>query len=231
MKLIQDVRHRIHSFVIGRPLFVQLSVGVSMVTFAFVLLLKLGDDILEKDVISFDTSIVNYVYSLRSEMMTKAMMLITALGSPVAALIFSLIVIVYLYKKKKNEAILFSFILISAAILNSLLKIFFARPRPTLLPLVRETSYSFPSGHAMDSFVFCTMVSYFVYRNTKDKKLTLLVSVVSAILVGLIGFSRIYLGVHYPSDVLAGYATGLLWCTSIIVLEKLIVLREKRKKI
>lgn len=202
--------------------------GASIVAFAFACVLYLGEDILEKQVISFDVSIVHFIYAYRSPVLTTAMLGVTALGSATSFLILSIAVFLYLYKKQQKEAILFTFIFLSASGLNLLLKIFFARPRPTLMPLVIERSYSFPSGHSMNSLVFYMMLSYFVYRNTKNVKLTALISIFSLIIVGLIGLSRVYLGAHYPSDVLAGYATGILWCTSIIMIEKYIHAMRKK---
>jgi undecaprenyl-diphosphatase len=162
------------------------------------------------------------IYALRTPSLTSVMLAITALGSATSFFILSILVFLFLFAKKRKEAILFTFIFLSAAGLNFLLKVVFARPRPTLMPLVVEKSFSFPSGHSMNSMVFFMMMSYFVYRNTKYVRLTVAMSILSVIIVGLIGFSRIYLGAHYPSDVIAGYATGVLWCTIIIMIEKYI---------
>ncbi len=130
-----------------------MSFGASLVAFTFTVVMKLAEDILRNEVVSFDGHIVPSVYSLRSDALTAIMYTITAVGSPRAVFILCILVVAYLYHKKQKEAILFSLIFLSAAVLNLLLKVFFARPRPTLMPLAIENSYSFPSGHAMNSLV------------------------------------------------------------------------------
>jgi membrane-associated phospholipid phosphatase len=105
-----------------------------------------------------------------------------------------------------------------SAILNKLLKGLFQRPRPHFAhPLVVETSYSLPSGHAMESFVAYGMLTYLAVLLWLRRWETRVAAVCgAALLVVLIGFSRMYLGVHYFSDVVAGYAAGGVWLGALI---------------
>jgi membrane-associated phospholipid phosphatase len=104
-----------------------------------------------------------------------------------------------------------------SALLNRLIKDLFARPRPFFEhPLLLETSYSFPSGHAMESFVVYGMLAYFAVLALRSWRARTAVVFGSALLVLLIGFSRMYLGVHYFSDVVAGYAAGGVWLSALI---------------
>jgi undecaprenyl-diphosphatase len=104
-----------------------------------------------------------------------------------------------------------------SAVLNHLLKVLFARPRPHFEhPLLVETSYSFPSGHAMESFVVYGMLAYFAVLALRSWESRVAAVFGAALLVVLIGFSRMYLGVHYLSDVLAGYAAGGVWLSALI---------------
>jgi undecaprenyl-diphosphatase len=104
-----------------------------------------------------------------------------------------------------------------SAALNQLLKQLFARPRPYFEhPLLLETSYSFPSGHAMDSFVVYGMLAYFAVLALESWHARTAVVFGAALLVLLIGFSRMYLGVHYFSDVVAGYAAGGVWLSTLV---------------
>jgi membrane-associated phospholipid phosphatase len=104
-----------------------------------------------------------------------------------------------------------------SAVLNQLLKGLFERPRPYFEhPLLVETSYSFPSGHAMESFVVYGMLAYFAVLALRSWKARVGVVFGAALLVVLIGLSRMYLGVHYFSDVLAGYAAGGVWLSALI---------------
>ena len=83
-------------------------------------------------------------------------------------------------------------------------------------PLVLETSYSFPSGHAMVSFVVYGMPAYLAVLTLENWRARVAIVFGAALLVILIGFSRVYLGVHYPSDVLAGYAAGGVWLSALV---------------
>ncbi len=104
-----------------------------------------------------------------------------------------------------------------SAVLNQLLKGLFERPRPQFEhPLLVETSYSFPSGHAMESFVVYGMLTYFAVLALRSWEQRVGVVLGAALLVVLIGFSRMYLGVHYLSDVLAGYAAGGVWLSTLV---------------
>ena len=104
-----------------------------------------------------------------------------------------------------------------SALLDWLLKDLFRRPRPHFAhPLVVETSYSFPSGHAMESFVVYGMLAYFAVLTLRSWRARTAVVIGVALLVILIGFSRMYLGVHYFSDVIGGYAAGVVWLAACI---------------
>ena len=127
---------------------------------------------------------------------------------------------------------MFALIVGMAPVITAILKHLNQRPRPFDNPLISLFDYSFPSGHAMTSFVFYFTISYFVYHFTKNKLITFITFVASVILISLIGISRIYLGVHYPSDVIAGYLGGLCWFSSIMLVDKTLdffeIFKEKK---
>lgn len=197
--------------------------GLLLCAVCIIFLLKMSDDILEKQALDFDTTIRTTVYAWRSPQLTSLMMNFTFLGSATFLVLGSALFMAYLFVKRKKDALIFFIIFYSTALLNTLLKLFFQRPRPDLMPLVHENSYSFPSGHAMNSSVFYIALSYFVWRHTRKWWLALLVSLLAALLIFCIGLSRVYLGAHYPSDVIAGYLTGVVWFTMMIALEKTII--------
>jgi membrane-associated phospholipid phosphatase len=119
-----------------------------------------------------------------------------------------------------------------SAVLNRLLKGLFERPRPHFdHPLLIETSYSFPSGHAMESFVVYGMLAYFAVLALRTWESRVGVVFGAALLVVLIGFSRMYLGVHYLSDVLAGYAAGGGWLSTLITGAETIRRSKKKAKL
>jgi undecaprenyl-diphosphatase len=115
--------------------------------------------------------------------------------------------------------------------LDQLLKELFARPRPSFVdPLLLETGYSFPSGHAMMSLVTSGMLAYFAVLALQSWRARVAVIFGAALLALLIGFSRIYLGVHYFSDVVAGFAAGAIWL-SILITGMEIIRRRKASKL
>lgn len=110
--------------------------------------------------------------------------------------------------KDKRLGIGLSLNLIIVGVLNFLLKIIVRRPRPEEINIIIESGFSFPSGHAMMSIALFGMLIYFAYKFIKNKGVKIFLIVLFSILTFLIGTSRIYLGVHYFSDVLAGFLIG-----------------------
>lgn len=121
--------------------------------------------------------------------------------------IITFILIIAIKNKKIKIAIALNIII--EPILNTTLKNIFARPRPMGYRLIEETGYSFPSGHSMASMAFYGLLIYLIYKNVKNKYLKWTLILVLSVLIILIGFSRIYLGVHYTSDVLGGFLISL----------------------
>lgn len=202
-------------------LFAEIFLGGLIILITTFLLADLTKDTLfDNEILQFDTNFSQYIYSFRTPELTTFMIFISWLGADFILAVSAIILIFFTWKKHKEESKVFSVMLLFGALLNLLLKEIFRRQRPTFDPLITLTSYSFPSGHAMNSFVFYATVSYFFYHFTKNIKLSVLVGTIAIILIILIGISRIYLGVHYPSDVLAGYLAGLLWFMLVLVVER-----------
>ncbi len=138
---------------------------------------------------------------------------ITALGSPFVLVILVLASATWLWVRRQHHA--FALLLAStlgARFLNALLKDLFARPRPDIeLHLMPASSPSFPSGHAMDSAAIYLTIAALLAQEVTSRAQRLYLIGLGASLSFLIGVSRVYLGVHYPSDVLAGWCAGLAW--------------------
>lgn len=212
-------------------LFSEIIFGVFLSVFSFVLFSKITKDVFEQDFSQFDSTIINFVYQFRNPILTKIMLAISFLGGAPFLLFCSLLIILFLIiKKHKHESILFIFTLLLGFAINFFIKIWVGRPRPTIQPLVSEASYSFPSGHSMNSFVFYALIAFYIFRFTRKKRLAFLISTFSILLIFLIGLSRIYLGVHYPSDVVAGFVAGLWWFVTAISVEKTIVFLDLFKQ-
>jgi len=233
MKQINKFLKFIKSSHLSLVLFVEIIISVFVSLVSLYLFLELGEEVLDKDILQFDSLITNFIYSFRSTFLNQVMMFFTSLGSGLALITMSVITIFYIGAVRKKDVAIYLGILCSGAILNIILKFLYQRPRPENLPLIHENSLSFPSAHAMNSFVFFAALSYFIFRETNNRNVTLIVSFASIIIIGLIGISRIYLGVHYPSDVLGGFIAGFLWFTSAILFEKTIIFKrlyKSRKK-
>ena len=153
-----------------------------------------------------DNLVMSYMQSIESSGLTSFMKIISTLTEPLVLLIVSLVLGVYFYfKKSRKEGVLFVSLILIASILVKILKEIFQRARP-LNSIIVETGYSLPSGHALISLVFFGSLVYLFLR--KKDNLFLILS--STILVLLIGFSRLYLRVHWFTDVLAGYLIGII---------------------
>ena len=118
-------------------------------------------------------------------------------------------------KNKKIGVSIFSNLVI-VTILNQLLKRILQRPRPTEYRIIEETGYSFPSGHSMISMAFYGYLIYLIYKYVKNKYIKWISIVVLSLLICTIGISRIYLGVHYTSDVLGGFLISISYLVIFI---------------
>jgi undecaprenyl-diphosphatase len=140
---------------------------------------------------------------------------VTALGSGHVLSLLALIVLGYLAMLREwRTALVFAIAMIGAAFGGTLLKGVFERPRPEVISqLIEVGSLSFPSGHSLSSAVMYPTLGAMIARLVKHVRLKLYVVSVALLMMVLIGVSRVYLGVHYPSDVLAGWMLGLGWAT------------------
>lgn len=203
-------------------LFSEIIIGTILSIGSFLLFAKVAKNVLNNDYFNFDVAVSTFVYQFRNPFLTQIMEFFSFLGRDIVILCTAPIILILAIRKHKKEAFLFSVILFMGFIINLAIKWFIARPRPILSPLVFESFYSFPSGHAMDSFVFYSLIAFFIFRFTRNKKISITISSLSLLLVTLISISRVYLGVHYPTDVIAGMIGGFWWITTAIVVEKTI---------
>lgn len=153
-------------------------------------------------------SIAPYIRSGRTAFMKAA----TFLGNHKFLVPANLLLIgILFFRKEKGMALTVFIVAISSLLLKLGLKELFQRPRPAD-PLVEGiTNYSFPSGHALMSIAFYGLLIWMAGKYIKNRSLRIGLIVFLVLLIGLIGFSRLYLRVHYPSDVIAGYCIGILW--------------------
>jgi undecaprenyl-diphosphatase len=149
---------------------------------------------------------------------------ITALGSPTLGTLFSLALVVWLLLTGRPGAALFvTFAMVGGWLLNDLLKDIFARERPMIAPhLMRPSDPSFPSGHTMMSSILYPTMAELFGRLVRQRRLRFYLMGLAITVALLVGLSRIYLGVHYPSDVVAGLAMGFAWALACGIVARLL---------
>jgi len=176
----------------------------------------------------FDENIFKAVASYTTPGRTRFMNFITFLGKHTLLIPLNFLLIVFfIYKKHKWFALRIASLALSSVVISFSLKAFFRRDRPELQLIGDVSGYSFPSGHALIGVVFYGLFIYIIWHEVKQNWLKISLIIILIILILLISFSRIYLRVHYPSDVIAGLAAGFIW----LVLSLRIIHRIEKKYI
>lgn len=166
-----------------------------------------------KRIVRFDEVYISAVQGLESPGWTSVMKFFTFIGSGEVVALLALVLVAFLYVvlKHRSELILFVWVTGGSGLLNIVLKLLFHRERPTLHRLIEETGFSFPSGHSMAAFAFYGIITYLLWRHITGRWGRSILVILCLLFILAIGISRIYLGVHYPSDVLGGYLASAAW--------------------
>lgn len=170
--------------------------------------LSIAEDVFNKEIVNGD--IVGYKLIstfLISDFATPIAKFITNFGGAIFLAVLTIILFILIKNKKIGVSIFSNLAIITA--LNQLLKNILQRPRPTEYRIIEETGYSFPSGHSMISMAFYGYLVYLIYKYVKNKYVKWTSMVLLSLLICSIGISRIYLGVHYTSDVLGGFLISI----------------------
>lgn len=168
----------------------------------------------------FDESVLQWFQGHRTETLNLVMIEITTLGTGVVLVVIVLIASVFLWVTNHHWSVYVLLLgVLGAKLFNTLLKGTFARERPSIVEWATQVhSPSFPSGHAMSSIVVYGSVAYLVSRLEPSLRLKRSTYLFATLIVVLIGISRMYLGVHYPSDVIAGFLAGFAWIALVATL-------------
>lgn len=198
---------------LGTPLVAGLAGAVVFL----VLFAVLAEKMLEGDTRHFDEAVRLSVHAHSSTELTAVMQFFSAIGSPLLVSLAAAASCITLWiVGHPRRAILIAVTAGGGSLLMWVLKTSFHRPRPTPFFDTRlPASYSFPSGHAMLSFCLCLSAAALFSANQNSRLVRILIWIFWVGLSAAIGYSRIYLGVHYPSDVLAGYLAALVWSLAI----------------
>jgi undecaprenyl-diphosphatase len=203
------------------------SLAISVLS--LLLFARLSHEMQDGDIQHFDLTIRTWVHGLASPAMTSVMQALSFTGSWVLGLAFAVSLIAFLKLRWRRAATWLSITMTGALVLDLALKFAFHRPRPIPFFGPAPRTWSFPSGHALFSFCFYGVLASLIIDRTQSLAARIAIWFAAAILIAGIGFSRIYLGVHYPSDVLAGYLAAAVWVSAMAGLDRMRTARRKVK--
>ena len=210
--------------------FISLSLllGLAAAIAALIFFGWLADEVLEGETRHFDEVTRAAVHQFASPVLTTIMRGLSFVGSTLALTIASIAVVVCLAMRKLGrEAKLFALTMLGGALLNTILKLAFKRTRPIpFFNLSTPETYSFPSGHSLMSACFFGALAALLTARIKSRRLRIILWIVATAMFLLIGLSRIYLGVHYTTDVIAGFAAALIW----VLMIRFVELELKRRR-
>jgi len=208
-----------------------LLLGLATAIVALIFFGWLADEALEGDAQHFDEVTRAAVHYFASPLLTAIMRGFSFVGSTIALTVGTIFVVVqFAMRKWGREARLFAITMIGAGLLNITLKLAFKRPRPVpFFNLSPPETYSFPSGHSLTSAVFFGALAAILAARIKSKRVQVAIWIVATAMFLLIGLSRIYLGVHYTTDVIAGFAAALIWILVVRFVEMELARRRKRR--
>ena len=212
---------------------VALAIGLAIAAAAMFLFVWLGEEVLEGETRAFDTWVRNAIHGHAVPGLTTVMVVASRWGAPGVLAVFGVVAaLVFLTRGWRRAAVLVLLTMAGAGLLDGLLKQAYGRARPSPLfefyPLPH--SYSFPSGHALFATCFFGGVAVLASHRLRHRAAEVAVWLVAVLAIVLIGVSRIYLGVHYPTDVLGGLAAGTVWVGTVALGDRLAEHRRRRRK-
>lgn len=184
---------------------------------AVFILFSIIGSLYNNEIISIDVFMHDLVVNnLRSDGLTFIMLFITNFCNPIILILLSLVILLICKDKKMGLIIIIN--LLVSILLNIIFKGIIQRDRPLEDFLITESGYSFPSGHSMVSMAYYGLIIYFIYKKIKDKRVRNILMILIGLLILAIGFSRIYLGVHFASDVIGGFLISIIYLVCAIKL-------------
>ncbi|MEJ1221369.1 phosphatase PAP2 family protein [Sediminicola sp. 1XM1-17] len=229
---IQGVRNlfaRFGSYQQKSPYVVMIALALVIVIVGINLFVELTAQLKTETLSNYDHQITQFIISYRNPVLTQYFKIVTEVGDVHGYLIvlgISVILSAFIFKKWKYIAQI-SLVLLLATLSNVMLKRFIDRARPGIEHLVVVKTLSYPSGHAMSAMAFYGFLIYLVYRIKMNKFLKTALYLFLVLLILSIGISRIYLGVHFPSDIAGGFIAGLIWVVFCILIFNLVEVFRK----
>lgn len=213
----------------GYYLGLHLTIGLAISSVFIWIFGGITEDILTGDpFVTVDDWVVAQILYFRSPMVDDIMKVWTQFGGGIFLTVASILVIIFLLEKNNYYLLSgFAAAMIGGSILLRILKIIIRRARPSYNPaLIHVGGWSFPSGHAVMSVIFYGMITYILLKRITSARVRIFLITLACFMIFIIGFSRIYLGVHYLSDVIAGFVGGSFWLTVCITGLEIYALKE-----
>lgn len=239
LALIKKILHWVRGFLRERfnsrnpelPYYITIAIALLFFVIALKGFIELTDELAENELGEFDTTITEWVIGFRADGLTTYFRFMTDMGDRYAYVIITVLLGAYFFVRHRNWKFVAQTVavLLLATLSNILIKGVINRQRPTLEHLVTVNTLSYPSGHSMSAMAF---YGFLIYLCTQMKMPTLAripLMILLMVIILSIGVSRIYLGVHFPSDVAAGFLGGLIWVALCAILFNIFSLWRKRK--
>jgi membrane-associated phospholipid phosphatase len=226
------IREKFHYQSDDLPYYITICIALVLLGVTTKGFIEITEGLTENKLNPFDTGVSNFVLNFRSKGLTDFFRFVTDLGDRNTYIVITIALALFFwlrYKKWKFSLQIVSVLLLSA-VSNVGLKQVINRARPSLDHLVQVNTLSFPSGHSMSAMAYYGFLIYLTTRFQIHIVARILLVTILAVLILAIGTSRIYLGVHYPSDVASGYLGGLIWVAFSAVVFNIIDLLRKRKR-
>lgn len=226
------LREKLHYRAEDLPFYTAIFIAAVVFVAALTGFLQITQELFQNDLTAFDSGMATFFVGLREENLTLFMLFMSYLGGGPGYVTIILLLILLLIFRRSNwrfslQTVL---VLVLATLSNMVLKVLINRTRPDGEHLMPVYTLSFPSGHAMSAMGFYGFLIFLVLRYARRTSLKIFLVTILVLIILFIGISRVYLGVHYPSDVVAGFAGGLIWVTFCVILFDVIDLMRKRKK-
>lgn len=239
-RLLTDFVRWIQNFAKGKfhrqnpnlPYYITILVALVIFIVGLNAFVQLTDELAENELGEYDNAVTGFVLGYRSEPLTRFFEFMTDMGDRVAYIVISIALGIYFYIRHRSWKFIAQTILVLllSTVSNIVIKKVIHRERPALEHLVTVNTLSYPSGHSMSAMAFYGFLIYLVTQMKMGKVIRTSLIILLTFIILAIGTSRIYLGVHYPSDVAAGFIGGLIWVTFCIVIFNVIDLQRERRK-
>ena len=211
------------------PYILSLVIGLIIAVLTLNGFIEIAEQLKENELTHFDDTVMERIQSYRSASLTIWFEALTNIGDRYGYIIIITLLTGFFFFRYKSWKfpLQVSTVLVLSSIVNRMLKRWIDRPRPSGEHMVEVFTMSFPSGHAMSAMAFYGFLIYLTWRYTRHPRLKAILILLCILMILGIGISRIYLGVHYPSDIVAGYLGGLFWVAFCIVVFNVLSLMRR----